>query len=82
MKEVKLFIDSTALDQVQASLNSAIRVIQQSSNNDKELIKEIDERIDGIFDNLRSDIRATIRAELKDIVSKEFDKLVVRLMQK
>ena len=81
MKEVKLMIDTSGLDQVQASLNQAISAIQEASRNDKEMINEIDSRIEGIFDKLRSDMRATVRAELKEVVTKEFDKLLVKLIQ-
>lgn len=82
MKEVKLFIDTTSLDQIQASMNSILSNLQESKETDDNMIDEIDSRIERIFDKLATSMRATIRAELKTIVEKEFQKLLVKMMQK
>jgi restriction endonuclease Mrr len=81
MKEVKLFIDTSALDQVQASMNRVLSEFTESRKADADLIAEVDQRIDRIFDELTSRLQIVVKAELKTVISKEFDKLVLRLIQ-
>ncbi len=81
MKEIKLMIDTSGLDQVQASLNRIMSELIEVKKSDADLIDEVDNRIDRIFDKLSNEVKSVLRKEVKSVVEIEFQKLIVKMFQ-
>lgn len=78
MKEIKLFIDTGSLDQVQANMNACIADMRKFQTEHIELENQLKLFFDLLYTKISTDIRSVVREETKRCFQTEFEKIVFR----